>query len=89
MNKPDDARKEFELVLSGEESCFLRPRAQRLKPIAGKPLEANASTRKGKYSLEVRFSVPRLDAKLKLYSQSALIMRTHAALEALDHAQPV
>ncbi|KAI5118784.1 hypothetical protein M0805_005014 [Coniferiporia weirii] len=40
--------------------------------LSGKPLEIDASTRKGKYSLE-----------------SALIMRTHAAVEALDHGRPV
>jgi len=51
MGQRDEARKHFDLVLSG------------------KPLEANASTRKGKYSLE-----------------SVLIMRTHAAVEALDHS---
>lgn len=37
MGKPDDARKQFDLILSG------------------KNLEANAATRKGKYSLEVCF----------------------------------
>ncbi|THG96566.1 hypothetical protein EW145_g7757 [Phellinidium pouzarii] len=54
MGKKDEARKHFDLVLSG------------------KPLEVNSSTRKGKYSLE-----------------SLLMMRTHAAVEALDHGQPV
>lgn len=37
MGKPDEARKQFDLILSG------------------KNLEANAATRKGKYSLEVCF----------------------------------
>lgn len=39
MGKPDEARKQFDLILSG------------------KNLEANAATRKGKYSLEVCFQV--------------------------------
>ncbi|KAH8108408.1 hypothetical protein DFH11DRAFT_1747789 [Phellopilus nigrolimitatus] len=50
MGRKDEARKHFDLVLSG------------------KSLEVNSSTRKGKYSLE-----------------SALMMRTQAAAEALDH----
>ncbi|EJD05273.1 uncharacterized protein FOMMEDRAFT_81128 [Fomitiporia mediterranea MF3/22] len=54
MGKKDEARKHFDLILSG------------------KSLEINAHTKKGKYSLE-----------------SALLLRTHAVVDALGHGKPL
>lgn len=74
MGKPDDARKQFDLILSG------------------KNLEANAATRKGKYSLEVCFQKKVWGFWVLIVNsdfQSALVMRTHAAIEALDHDKPL
>ena len=57
---------------------------------SGKHLEASTSARKGKYSMEVRFSLCirishcRIDDR---FLQNALHVRTNAALEALDHGR--
>lgn len=54
--------------------------------ISGKPLEVNATARKGKYSMEVctlSFS-DILNGLLTFFLQNALHVRTNAALEALD-----
>ena len=93
MGKRDAARTQFDLILSG------------------KTLEANAATRKGKYSLEVRvhhltkthnangLTNNSINPTIALVFrtcictyesvQSSLVMRTHAAIEALDHNKPL
>lgn len=57
--------------------------------LSGKPLEVNASGRKGKYSMEACLSSLGSMCPYLRILQQALHMRTHAAIDALGQHRPL
>lgn len=53
--------------------------------LSGKPLETAAHGRRGKYSMEVGVLASHSEYDADFYVQQALLMRTHAAVDALGH----